>query len=164
MMVVQSERSLCVSECRFVEKGGDKSQCHFNPVTYSRINRPNLNSPRDENLKRKRGSFVFYFRCHASCQTRLGAGARPLNVTAALWLACCTMSDTAASVPGHDNTRDEMKDDERLAACFNCKRSKLKCVRTAGSATCTRCRQRRIDCAAPAYHVGRHKGKQAKSP
>ncbi|KAI0177935.1 hypothetical protein BJ166DRAFT_508330 [Pestalotiopsis sp. NC0098] len=67
------------------------------------------------------------------------------------------MSDTAASVPGHD-MKDESKDDERLAACFNCKRSKLKCVRSSGSATCTRCRQRRIDCAAPAYHVGRHKG------
>ncbi|KAI4603782.1 hypothetical protein KJ359_003602 [Pestalotiopsis sp. 9143b] len=66
------------------------------------------------------------------------------------------MSDTAASVPGHD-MKDESKDDERLAACFNCKRSKLKCVRSSGSATCTRCRQRRIDCAAPAYHVGRHK-------
>ncbi|KAM0819164.1 hypothetical protein AB5N19_04979 [Seiridium cardinale] len=59
------------------------------------------------------------------------------------------MSETVASAPGHDT-----KDDERFAACFNCKRSKLKCVRTAGSATCTRCRQRRIDCAAPAYHVG----------
>lgn len=42
---------------------------------------------------------------------------------------------------------------------FNCKRSKLKCVRTSGSdPTCVRCRQRGIDCAAPAYHVGRHKG------
>ncbi|KAK9772493.1 hypothetical protein SCAR479_10866 [Seiridium cardinale] len=43
------------------------------------------------------------------------------------------MSETVAPAPGHDT-----KDDERFAACFNCKRSKLKCVRTAGSATCTR--------------------------
>ena len=56
---------------------------------------------------------------------------------------------------GSDGQRD---DAERLAACFNCKRSKLKCVRAGGSATCTRCRQRRIECTAPAYHVGRHKG------
>ncbi|ORY70454.1 uncharacterized protein BCR38DRAFT_107084 [Pseudomassariella vexata] len=57
-----------------------------------------------------------------------------------------------------DRDRERERDDERLAACFSCKRSKLKCVRTNGSATCNRCRQRRIDCAAPAYHVGRHKG------
>ncbi|KAI1851538.1 hypothetical protein JX265_012380 [Neoarthrinium moseri] len=63
------------------------------------------------------------------------------------------MSETVASGPDSDT-----RDDERLAACFNCKRSKLKCVRTAGSSVCTRCRQRRIECAAPAYHVGRHKG------
>lgn len=41
---------------------------------------------------------------------------------------------------------------------FNCKRSKLKCVRQNGSATCTRCQQRGVQCTAPAYHVGRHKG------
>lgn len=63
------------------------------------------------------------------------------------------MSETGASNSGPDT-----RDDERLAACFNCKRSKLKCVRIPGSSTCTRCGKRRIDCAAPAYHVGRHKG------
>ncbi|KAK8052230.1 hypothetical protein PG993_003615 [Apiospora rasikravindrae] len=63
------------------------------------------------------------------------------------------MTEVAPSTSGSDGQADE-----RLAACFNCKRSKLKCVRHGGNATCTRCRQRRIDCAAPAYHVGRHKG------
>ncbi|KAK8060568.1 hypothetical protein PG996_010498 [Apiospora saccharicola] len=63
------------------------------------------------------------------------------------------MTEIAPSTSGSDGQADE-----RLAACFNCKRSKLKCVRHGGNATCTRCRQRRIDCAAPAYHVGRHKG------
>lgn len=56
------------------------------------------------------------------------------------------------------NPSSETRDDERLAACFNCKRSKLKCVRPNGSPVCTRCRHRQIDCSAPAYHVGRHKG------
>ncbi|KAH8681724.1 hypothetical protein BX600DRAFT_29665 [Xylariales sp. PMI_506] len=65
------------------------------------------------------------------------------------------MSETLVSAPVPE---PDPRDEERLAACFNCKRSKLKCVRTSGSSTCTRCRQRRIDCAAPAYHVGRHKG------
>ncbi|KAI1383816.1 uncharacterized protein F4822DRAFT_52160 [Hypoxylon trugodes] len=52
----------------------------------------------------------------------------------------------------------DSRDEERLAACFNCKKSKLKCVRPNGSATCTRCTQRSIQCSAPLFHVGRHKG------
>ncbi|KAI0880579.1 uncharacterized protein GGS22DRAFT_174742 [Annulohypoxylon maeteangense] len=52
----------------------------------------------------------------------------------------------------------DSRDEERLAACFNCKKSKLKCVRPSGSATCTRCTQRSIQCSAPLFHVGRHKG------
>ncbi|KAI1092233.1 hypothetical protein F5B19DRAFT_502568 [Rostrohypoxylon terebratum] len=52
----------------------------------------------------------------------------------------------------------DSRDEERLAACFNCKKSKLKCVRPSGSSTCTRCTQRSIQCSAPLFHVGRHKG------
>ncbi|OTB03887.1 hypothetical protein M426DRAFT_321384 [Hypoxylon sp. CI-4A] len=52
----------------------------------------------------------------------------------------------------------DAREEERLAACFNCKKSKLKCVRPNGSATCTRCTQRSIQCSAPLFHVGRHKG------
>ncbi|KAI1371430.1 hypothetical protein F4677DRAFT_310951 [Hypoxylon crocopeplum] len=52
----------------------------------------------------------------------------------------------------------DARDEERLAACFNCKKSKLKCVRPSGSSTCTRCTQRSIQCSAPLFHVGRHKG------
>ncbi|KXJ89128.1 hypothetical protein Micbo1qcDRAFT_235467 [Microdochium bolleyi] len=63
------------------------------------------------------------------------------------------MADSEA----HPSAQD-VKDEERLASCFNCKRSKLKCVRTNGSGTCTRCQQRGVQCTAPAYHVGRHKG------
>ncbi|KAI2641294.1 hypothetical protein GGS21DRAFT_547669 [Xylaria nigripes] len=50
------------------------------------------------------------------------------------------------------------KDEERLASCFNCKRSKVKCVRPEGSTTCSRCIQRSLECTAPLFHVGRHKG------
>ncbi|KAH9889730.1 hypothetical protein F4778DRAFT_388667 [Xylariomycetidae sp. FL2044] len=60
------------------------------------------------------------------------------------------MSDTT--------TNGDSKDEERLAACYNCKKSKLKCVRSNGSATCTRCTQRQLECTAPLFHVGRHKG------
>ncbi|KAI1824038.1 hypothetical protein F4861DRAFT_507552 [Xylaria intraflava] len=52
----------------------------------------------------------------------------------------------------------ESKDEERLASCFNCKRSKVKCVRPRGSTTCARCIQRQLECTAPLFHVGRHKG------
>ncbi|KAI3319485.1 hypothetical protein HD806DRAFT_509132 [Xylariaceae sp. AK1471] len=52
----------------------------------------------------------------------------------------------------------ESKDEERLASCFNCKKSKVKCVRPEGSTHCTRCTQRKLECRAPVFHVGRHKG------
>ncbi|KAI2605592.1 hypothetical protein GGR54DRAFT_620807 [Hypoxylon sp. NC1633] len=55
-------------------------------------------------------------------------------------------------------SESDARDEERLAACFNCKKSKLKCVRPSGSPTCTRCTQRSIQCSAPLFHVGRHKG------
>ncbi|KAI0875920.1 hypothetical protein GGS24DRAFT_488952 [Hypoxylon argillaceum] len=52
----------------------------------------------------------------------------------------------------------ESRDDERLASCFNCKKSKVKCVRSEGSNTCARCALRKLECRAPVFHVGRHKG------
>ncbi|KAI1299544.1 hypothetical protein F5Y03DRAFT_365696 [Xylaria venustula] len=55
-------------------------------------------------------------------------------------------------------TNSESKDEERLASCFNCKKSKVKCVRPEGLTTCSRCTQRKLDCRAPLFHVGRHKG------
>ncbi|KAI2774503.1 hypothetical protein F4815DRAFT_398135 [Daldinia loculata] len=64
------------------------------------------------------------------------------------------MSDHRMAPKSDTDTREE----ERLAACFNCKKSKLKCVRPSGSSTCTRCTQRSIQCSAPLFHVGRHKG------
>lgn len=52
----------------------------------------------------------------------------------------------------------EVKEEERLASCFNCKKSKVKCVRADGSTVCSRCTLRKLDCRAPVFHVGRHKG------
>ncbi|KAI1738640.1 hypothetical protein F4680DRAFT_424518 [Xylaria scruposa] len=52
----------------------------------------------------------------------------------------------------------ESKDEERLASCFSCKKSKVKCVRPDGSITCSRCILRKLECNAPLFHVGRHKG------
>ncbi|KAI0481956.1 hypothetical protein GGR56DRAFT_684413 [Xylariaceae sp. FL0804] len=64
------------------------------------------------------------------------------------------MSDSVGTHAGSSDSREE----ERLAACFNCKRSKLKCVRPDSTTTCARCTQRRLACSAPLFHVGRHKG------
>ncbi|KAI0394161.1 hypothetical protein F5Y17DRAFT_429118 [Xylariaceae sp. FL0594] len=55
-------------------------------------------------------------------------------------------------------SKAESKEEERLASCFNCKKSKVKCVRPEGSTTCGRCAQRKLECTAPLFHVGRHKG------
>ncbi|KAI1362030.1 hypothetical protein F5Y08DRAFT_330384 [Xylaria arbuscula] len=63
------------------------------------------------------------------------------------------MSDVSTWVPN-----SESRDEERLASCFNCKKSKVKCVRPEGSTVCSRCTQRKLECSAPLFHVGRHKG------
>ncbi|KAI0467714.1 hypothetical protein F4859DRAFT_506630 [Xylaria cf. heliscus] len=63
------------------------------------------------------------------------------------------MSETSPRASNPDS-----KDEERLASCFNCKKSKVKCVRPEGSSTCSRCALRKLECSAPLFHVGRHKG------
>ncbi|KAI0114341.1 hypothetical protein GGR51DRAFT_503974 [Nemania sp. FL0031] len=62
------------------------------------------------------------------------------------------------SEPLSRTSNGESKDEERLASCFNCKKSKVKCVRPEGSNTCARCALRKLECRAPLFHVGRHKG------
>ncbi|EXJ77578.1 hypothetical protein A1O3_09805 [Capronia epimyces CBS 606.96] len=49
----------------------------------------------------------------------------------------------------------------KLAACLECRRSKVKCARdagAAGAAVCRRCQQTSLQCITPEYHVGRYKG------
>lgn len=58
----------------------------------------------------------------------------------------------------------EVKEEERLASCFNCKKSKVKCVRAEGLIVCSRCTLRKLDCRAPLFHVGRHKGVKKYDP
>ncbi|KAI1109107.1 hypothetical protein F5Y14DRAFT_433784 [Nemania sp. NC0429] len=55
-------------------------------------------------------------------------------------------------------SNSESRDEERLASCFSCKKSKVKCVRPEGSTICARCSLRKLECRAPLFHVGRHKG------
>lgn len=46
----------------------------------------------------------------------------------------------------------------RQAACLNCRKSKVRCSRTPGDASCDRCRQAAAECVIPSHHVGRQKG------
>jgi hypothetical protein len=46
----------------------------------------------------------------------------------------------------------------KQAACLECRRSKIKCVRDPDSTICKRCSGNGADCVIPAYHVGRYKG------
>ncbi|KAI9746353.1 MAG: hypothetical protein M1818_000065 [Claussenomyces sp. TS43310] len=46
----------------------------------------------------------------------------------------------------------------KQAACLNCRRSKTRCLRTAGESICKRCQQTAAECVIPAYHIGRQKG------
>ncbi|KAK0246947.1 hypothetical protein LTS09_017914 [Friedmanniomyces endolithicus] len=51
---------------------------------------------------------------------------------------------------------------EKQAACFECRGSKIKCVREEGETTCKKCRLSGVQCIAPAFHVGRYKGTKNK--
>lgn len=46
----------------------------------------------------------------------------------------------------------------KQAACHECRRSKVKCVRSANAATCKKCANAGVECVVPKYHVGRYKG------
>jgi hypothetical protein len=46
----------------------------------------------------------------------------------------------------------------KQAACLECRKSKIKCVRDPDSSVCKRCNSNGAECIIPAYHVGRYKG------
>lgn len=46
----------------------------------------------------------------------------------------------------------------KQAACHECRRSKVKCVRPPDATTCKKCTSAGIECIVPKYHVGRYKG------
>ncbi|KAI0195499.1 hypothetical protein F4808DRAFT_464199 [Astrocystis sublimbata] len=68
------------------------------------------------------------------------------------------MPDTSSHAHSMPVSSPDVKEEERLASCYSCKKSKVKCVRPDGVATCSRCISRNLECTAPLFHVGRHKG------
>ncbi|KAF2145859.1 uncharacterized protein K452DRAFT_220757 [Aplosporella prunicola CBS 121167] len=50
----------------------------------------------------------------------------------------------------------------RQAACLACRRTKTKCHRELGDATCRRCRQKGDECVITSHHIGRQKGTKNK--
>lgn len=46
----------------------------------------------------------------------------------------------------------------KQAACLECRKSKVKCVRLAGASACKKCSNSGSECIVPDYHVGRYKG------
>jgi hypothetical protein len=46
----------------------------------------------------------------------------------------------------------------KQAACLECRKSKVRCLRDAGSSICKRCTSNSTECVVPEYHVGRYKG------
>ncbi|KAH8163149.1 hypothetical protein CIB48_g5101 [Xylaria polymorpha] len=87
------------------------------------------------------------------CYGRLVNSIAPLSCSRPWFAVPLPMSETSPRT-----SNPEARDEERLASCFNCKKSKVKCVRPDGSATCSRCTLRKLQCSAPLFHVGRHKG------
>ena len=62
------------------------------------------------------------------------------------------MSSTEAQ-SGSDNA-NQLKQ----AACLECRRSKIKCIRDPDASICKRCQSNASECVIPEYHVGRYKG------
>ncbi|KAJ5101441.1 hypothetical protein NUU61_003663 [Penicillium alfredii] len=46
----------------------------------------------------------------------------------------------------------------KQAACLSCRRSKIRCNRSAGEARCEKCQQTQSECIVPSHHLGRQKG------
>ncbi|OQD80536.1 hypothetical protein PENANT_c035G06478 [Penicillium antarcticum] len=46
----------------------------------------------------------------------------------------------------------------KQAACLSCRRSKIRCNRTAGETRCDKCKQTDAECIVPSHHLGRQKG------
>ncbi|KAK5945306.1 hypothetical protein PMZ80_002510 [Knufia obscura] len=59
-----------------------------------------------------------------------------------------------------DRSFMEVSDDTstKQAACLECRRSKVKCLRAPEAAACKKCTSAGVDCVVPEYHVGRYKG------
>lgn len=57
----------------------------------------------------------------------------------------------------HDPTADDNRT-SKVAACLNCRRSKVKCERGGDTDRCRRCLQTGSDCVRPTFNVGRRKG------
>lgn len=61
------------------------------------------------------------------------------------------MSSTESATADQSNA-------SRQAACLQCRRSKIKCLRDPNSTVCRRCEGNGSECVIPEYHVGRYKG------
>jgi hypothetical protein len=59
--------------------------------------------------------------------------------------------------PSSSNATDK-GENQKQAACLNCRRSKTRCLRDAGHLKCKKCAQTQAECIVPEYRVGRKKG------
>lgn len=56
------------------------------------------------------------------------------------------------------NAASQESSGPKQAACLECRRSKIRCVRSPDATTCKRCANVGSECVVPEYHVGRYKG------
>lgn len=61
-------------------------------------------------------------------------------------------TDVASASAGEDSNFSKQ------AACHECRRSKVKCVRPPDATKCKKCANTGVECIVPKYHVGRYKG------
>lgn len=66
--------------------------------------------------------------------------------------------DSNGAEDGNGNNDGDDASGHKQAACFECRKSKVKCVRGPDDAICKRCRNTGTECVIPEYHVGRYKG------
>jgi len=56
------------------------------------------------------------------------------------------------------NSEDDDTNATKQAACLECRRSKVRCLRAPEAAACKKCTNAGLECVVPEYHVGRYKG------
>lgn len=62
------------------------------------------------------------------------------------------------SAEGAVSSRERHTNLYKQAACYACRKSKVKCQKLPGMTSCQKCVNTGIECVIPSYHVGRYKG------
>lgn len=71
-----------------------------------------------------------------------------------IFTACFGIDEMEDRSPSSSNTA-EKGENQKQAACLNCRKSKTRCLRNSGDIKCRKCSQAHAECIIPDYRVGK---------